>query len=125
MALPKGTIAAIKISQKNAGIDDATYRAMLAEFGVDSCTKLNWQQASELLEKLKGGKLNYPGRPKKTDIEPQLKKIEAQLTTLGKPWGYAESILKRQYKIEKLEWATASQLRGVITALRKQQDREL
>ena len=48
-------IKIIKMAQRQMGIDDATYRAMLAEFfGVDSCTRLSADQANTLIDRLQG-----------------------------------------------------------------------
>jgi len=47
-------IKLIKIGQKDLGIDDDTYRAMLADrFGVDSCTRLSKLQADVFINELK------------------------------------------------------------------------
>jgi len=64
--IEKRQITLIKIGQKSLGIDDATYRAMLAErFSVDSCTRLSRIQAAAFLSELrgKGFKPVYKGRP--------------------------------------------------------------
>jgi phage gp16-like protein len=76
------------------------------------------------------------GAPKRTGKRPhnidagrhsrqaQLQKIEALLTVGGKPWGYADALAIRICKVEKLAWVPANQLYKIITALRKQAQRE-
>jgi len=54
-----------------------------------------------------------------------MKKIEALLSEKGRvegsyvPWDYAKAILQRQCGVERLEWASPEQLRGLIAALDK------
>jgi len=36
-------------------------------------------------------------------------------------WNYADGIAKQMFKRERLQWCNAAELRGVITALVKQQ----
>lgn len=60
IAYVKGTIApsqikAIHATSSKLGLDDDTYRAMLLDrYGVDSCKRLTWRQAEELLQGLNG-----------------------------------------------------------------------
>ena len=45
-------IQIIKMAQRDLGLDDATYRAMLREsYGVDSCTRLTIAQANALIDR--------------------------------------------------------------------------
>lgn len=66
IAYVKGTIAPSQIKAIHAtcgklGLDDDTYRAMLMDrYGVDSCKRLTWRQAKELLESLNGGNSPQP-----------------------------------------------------------------
>ena len=54
-----------------------------------------------------------------------LKKIEALLTIGAKPWAYADGMARRMYDIARVQWIEdLEQLRGIITALRKQAKRE-
>jgi phage gp16-like protein len=63
-------------------------------------------------------------KPQTLDRKTMLTRVEQLLTTLGLPWAYAESILRRQRGIDRgpgvvapLETATDPELRGVIAAL--------
>ncbi len=143
----KGLIAKIHIAKAQLGLDDASYRAILAAHGVESSKELDMTGLEKLLthmEKLgwqakttRSRKRDKHGAPKnlgrgygKGNVKPYdrsliLTKIEALLaekgTDQGKhvPWDYAGAILKRMYRVERLEWASADQLRGVMVALIK------
>jgi hypothetical protein len=76
------------------------------------------------------GKLGFEQpQPRPKDGAPRepgmIAKVEALLAELGSvqdrrvSWNYARSILRRQCGVDRLEWATAEQLRGVIAALDK------
>lgn len=131
----KSMIAKVKIAQKQLGMSDADYRAVLdAQFGVASCTKLTNRQLDELIRhfsakgfvertvRVRKGDKSVPSE-KAMNAKAMLSKIEALLAEIGTregrhvPWDYAAAILKRMYKVDKLEWAKPEQLRSVIAAL--------
>lgn len=134
-------------------LDDATYRAMLAGYGVESSKDLRDAQAEVLLHDLQtkaeaAGVWKRKGLPPRAGKRPhnlnagrydrtaQLKKIEALLTVGKKSWGYADALAKRICKEEvqpgvfaetgpdRIAWAPSHLLYKVITALRKQAVRE-
>ncbi|MGE4264252.1 MAG: gp16 family protein [Desulfovibrio sp.] len=141
----KGLIAKIHIAKAQLGLIDDAYRAVLAAHGVESSTELDLAGLEKLLthmEKLgwqaktarsrKGDRHGAPrnlgrgqgkGNARPYDRSALLTKIEALLADKGReqgqhvPWDYARAILKRMYKVERLEWATVEQLRGVMVAL--------
>lgn len=47
------------------------------------------------------------------------KLIEALLTDGNKPWEYAEKLARHMYKVDALTFCNGHQLRGIITALTK------
>lgn len=125
-------LAAIHSAKRELGLDDETYRAMLQKVaGVRSAADLDIDGRQSVLTHLKASGwqgvprkrvAQHPGRPHNLDREPLLQKIEAQLADMGAPWGYADSIAKRQTGIAKVAWLRSlDQLRGVVAALAKEQ----
>lgn len=143
----KSLLAKVHIAKAQLQLTDETYRAILARHGVESSKDLDTKGLEKLLthmEKLgweaktarkrKGDKHGAPanlgrgrgkGNVKPYDRSALLTKIEALLSEKGTdqgkhvPWDYAAAILKRMYKVDRLEWATAEHLRGVMVALMK------
>lgn len=140
-------LAKVHIAKAQLTLGEEEYRAILARFGVASSKELDLAGLDKLLrhmEKLgweaktarkrKGDKHGAPanlgrgygkGNVKPYDRSLLLTKIEALLSEKGTdqgkhvPWDYAAAILGRMYKVERMEWATAEQLRGVMVALMK------
>jgi phage gp16-like protein len=54
----------------------------------------------------------------------QLEKIEALLTIGGKSWAYGDAMAKRICKVDKITWVADGDLYKIITALRKQAQRD-
>lgn len=143
----KGLLAKVHIAKAQLALDDDTYRAVLGGYGVTSAKDLDTAGLEKLLLHFeRRGWHPTPGRTRKADkhgapanlarngrkgaAKPYdrsalLTKIEALLADKGAaqgahvPWDYAAAILKRMYKVDRLEWATAEQLRGVMVALMK------
>ncbi|MFZ5428068.1 MAG: phage protein GemA/Gp16 family protein [Thermodesulfobacteriota bacterium] len=133
----RSMVAKVKIAQKQLGLSDEDYRAMLAErYGVESSTKLTMRQLDGLVRFLasrgfqertvraRKGDKSVPSE-KAMNAKAMLSKVEALLAEIGArenrhvPWDYAASILKRMFKVDKLEWAKPDQLRAVIAALHR------
>ncbi|MDY0212578.1 MAG: regulatory protein GemA [Desulfuromonadaceae bacterium] len=134
-------LAKIHIAKKDLGLDDATYRAaisMISGGKTDSSAKLNAPQRRDLVEHFKalgwqpkparkagkGKPRNMQWSSKQTSRAAQLKKIEALLTIGGKSWAYGDALAKRICKVDKIAWVESSELYKIITALRKQAQRE-
>jgi len=117
-------------------LSDEDYRAVLAGYGVSSSKDLSTWHAAKLQQDLEtkataagvwktGRAPRRAGtRPTKVDRNQQLQKIEALLTVGGKPWGYADALAKRICKVELIAWVPDGELYKIITALRKQAQRE-
>ena len=121
-------------------MDDDLYRAMLAGYGVASSTELSADRANKLLDELSAkavasgvwerrpGKRGTTGKPKNMDgyrsRAQQLQKIEALLTIGKKSWSYADALAQRICKVDKISWVPDHELYKIITALRKQAQRE-
>ncbi|PKN07602.1 MAG: regulatory protein GemA [Deltaproteobacteria bacterium HGW-Deltaproteobacteria-8] len=141
----KSLLAKVHIAKAQLQLTDDAYRAVLARHGVESSKELDTKGLEKLLDHFaklgwqakaartrKGDKHGAPanlgrglgkGNAKPYDRSALMTKIEALLaekgTEQGKhvPWDYAKAILKRMYKLDRLEWATPEQLRGVMVAL--------
>jgi phage gp16-like protein len=121
----KGIIGAIKAGQKFLGLDDATYRQMLASLtgGKTSCTACSLDELQRIREYLH--KQGFPrssarhGRRPKVALTKKtlLSKIEALLAEAKRPWAYAEGLAAHMFKQHVLEWLTEEQLASLMKAL--------
>lgn len=141
MATPR-QIKLIHCCVSALGMSDDDYRALLMHgFGVSSCKSLSAFNAARLLADLEQKataagvwkrKTAPRGKGKRPhNIEPghnsrarQLEKIEALLTVGGKSWAYADALALRICKVERIAWVRDDELYKIITALRKQAQRE-
>jgi len=122
----KSLLAKVHIAKKDLGLDDDTYRLMLENLtGADSAAKLTVPQLVRLVASLRAhgwqgqpprsaGRRKPTGRPEAAGY---LAKIEALLAEAKRPWSYALGVARRMYRADSLEWLTAEQMRGVLTAL--------
>lgn len=126
----RGLIARIKIAQKDLGLDEDTYRAMLLSLtGRDSCADLSDRQLVFIIAHLRekgwtGDRGRAEPRPKVSpELERLRSKIGAMLASMNKDWSYADGILSRMYGIAGVSWANRVQLTACIAALNKQTQR--
>ena len=120
----KSLMAKIHIAQKDLGLDEDIYRAMLfnltGKISAASCTDRQLVAVIAALRK-RGWKGSLPKAPKvRPEFAELLKKINALRLETKKPWAYVEAIAKRMYGVG-LSWLDGAQLGGVITALVKHQ----
>lgn len=120
----KSLMAKIHIAQKDLGLDEDTYRAMLfnltGKISAASCTDRQLVAVIAALRK-RGWKGSLPKAPKvRPEFAELLKKINALRLETKKSWAYVEAIAKRMYGVG-LSWLDGEQLGGVITALVKHQ----
>lgn len=125
----RGVTAQIHIARKELGLDEDTYRQMIATVtgGKRSCTDCTVPELYQVVQRLKdhGFKARvrkrvaqHPGKPHNLGNKPMLQKVEALLAELKAPWSYADAIAKRQYKVERCAWLkTVEQYTGLIAAL--------
>lgn len=123
-----GDLARIHCLKRDLGIDQDTYRDVLWVQGqVTSAAELDGAGRAKLIAHMTAllpkSKAQYPGRPHNTDAAERadLRKIEALLTDAGKPWAYAEAMLKHMSRGRKvrMEFAGASERSAIIAALHK------
>lgn len=122
----------VHIGKNQLGLDDGTYRHILWQVtGKESsrdCTAASLRKVVDHMETL--GFTVTPAKKhqsKKPDAakskQALIDKIEALLTDGGYPWEYAEKLARHMYKVDALTFCDAKQLRGIITALTKQQQK--
>jgi len=58
------------------------------------------------------------------DKEGLVKKINAQLAEADKPTEYADGIAKHMYKVDRFEWCSVEQLKGIVAALYRNANRK-
>jgi phage gp16-like protein len=125
MSLRQSNLAKIHIAKKALGLDDETYRALLARVaGVTSAKDLNPRQVSAVLAEFQRLGWQPPAKPKgrpapnpAPDRKKLIGKIEAQLATAGRPWAYADAMCSRMFKVERVEWCDSDQLQRLVAAL--------
>lgn len=119
------SLAKIHIAKAQLGLDDETYRAVLARVaGVRSAKDLNKRQIGHVLAEFErlGFKPKASSKGRKAPMpaperEPLVGKIEALLAEAGRPWAYADAMAARMYKVERVEWCDTKQLQGLVAAL--------
>lgn len=125
MPTPKETLL-IHTAKRALEMDDATYRALLQRIaGVESSKNLNPLGVARVLREFE--RLGFKpvagagrARPRVPDSRvKQIGKINALLTHAGRPWSYADSLARRMYKVDAIEWCSSEQLSGLIAALSK------
>lgn len=121
--LRRSLIAKIKIAQKELGLDDPTYRAVLVRVtGKTSCTDCSIPELERVAEdmRLHGFKpKNGAGRrPNRRDsADPMMRKIEALLLDNGWPWNYAHGTAKRMFGVDRVEWLSDGNMHKLVAAL--------
>lgn len=130
-------IATIKIATKQLGMDDATYRNMLANVanGKTSSTELSWAERKAVIDHLvaKGAVIKRSpkrkGAPNTLDRNASYQKIEALLASMGLPWSYADAIAEnitggKSGGIPRLGWVKdGKHLTAIIAALTYEQEK--
>lgn len=115
-------LGAIHQGAKQIGLNEDDYRALLQRLtGQTSAAGLTHRQRRDVLLDLqrlgaKGGSAESRPRPSQ-ERSPLLSKVQGLLGELGFPLAYADAIAKRQCQVERCEWCTPEQLRGVVAAL--------
>lgn len=108
-------------------LDDATYRDILAGYGVASSKALSSLQAARLIHDLeakaiaagvwKGTPRPAPAPEAAQDRQPTIAKIGNLLAAAGRPWTYADAMARNMFKVHKLHWCQPEQLRKIVAAL--------
>ncbi|MGQ7818805.1 gp16 family protein [Metapseudomonas furukawaii] len=115
----------IQIARRQLGLDDHTYRAILKRSaGVESSKDLTPRQVGRVLAEFErlgwqpsSGKTTGRSPKPRADLESLVGKVKAQLAAAGRPVAYADAMALRMYQVQRLEWCSAEQLRGIVAAL--------
>lgn len=115
-------LAAIHVAKKTLGLDDDTYRDLLAQVtGERSAKQLGDEQLIDVLKRLESlgfTKKEFGQKPKvKLSKQAMIGKIEALLADQALHWHYAVGIAKKMFKKEALEFCTESELWRIVAAL--------
>lgn len=131
MALQRATLSKIHVAKQQLGLEDETYRALLARVsGVRSAKELTDKQASMVLKEFE--RLGFKPLPSKSKGKPhnfnslpnQVQKIEALLADIGMPWAYADAIARQMFKVQRVAWLSKpAQLDAIIAALHVEQEK--
>jgi len=119
-------LSKIHIAKKDLGLDDETYRALLARVaGVRSAKDLNPRQIGAVLAEF--SRLGWKSAPAKKhgrkapaaapDRVKLVGKIEAFLAEAKRSWAYADGMAMRMFKVERVEWLDPGQLQKMVAAL--------
>lgn len=121
--LRRSLIAKIKIAQKELGLDDPTYRSVLARVtGKSSCTDCSIPELERVAEDMRqhGFKPTKSAgcRPNRRDsADPMMRKIEALLLDNGWSWNYAHGTAKKMFKVDRVEWLSDGNMHKLVAAL--------
>lgn len=120
------SLAKIHIAKSQLGLDDETYRAILARIaGVRSAKDLSPRQIGAVIAEFTrlgwvpkvAQKVTRAKPNPANDLRKLVSKIEAFLAEANRPWEYADGMALHMFKVEKVEWCNSEQLRGLIAAL--------
>lgn len=133
----KAGIKAIKAAQRQLGLDDATYRAMLAQHcaGKTSATLLTLVEQGRVLDHMRrcgavsptaarraaGQRRSAPPADKAAlmaQLHTCLKELE-RITGRPHTMAYADAIAKRNGWADRVEWCTPKALHQLVGALRR------
>lgn len=122
---PASPIKTIHTLKGALGLDDDTYRAVLAEYKVTSSKDLKPAQALLLIRDLEAKAIAagvWTKKPSSTWTPPKGKqsvmgKIEAMLFEAGREIAYADAMAKHMFGIEKLYWCDTDQMQRIMKAL--------
>lgn len=123
-----GLIAKIKIAQKELGMAEEAYRAMLLRItGKNSCAVMDIGELERVVDEMRrfGFKPSTStarekhGRPhlRRTTAAAMMDKVEALLADGGYHWNYAHAMARRMFGREKVEYLDNDQLHKLVAAL--------
>ncbi|SES24451.1 Mu-like prophage protein gp16 [Vreelandella subterranea] len=124
--ISKGKLAQIHIAKAQLGLSDEDYRAILARTaGVSSAKDLTNRTVGGVMHEFR--RLGFEPKPakkagRKAPRTPRsrqnvMAKIEAMLTHAQRPWAYADSMAKRMFNVERVDWLDDDQLHRLMTGL--------
>lgn len=118
-------IIAVKAAQRQLGLDDPTYRAMLmGQTGKNSATLLTLPELALVLNHMRLGGARHPTRDggsrrpvPSADRAALLAKVHALLSELGVTLAYADAICQRNHWCDRTDFASPTLLHKLVGAL--------
>lgn len=120
-------IATVHVAKAKCGMTDAEYRDLLGSVGVESSTQLNPGNLKVVLERFAAMGFAVKGKGRKASATSKGKlmgKILAQCAALKVSRRYADGVAARMFRVKRLEWCSADQLRRVVAALTYRQQKQ-
>lgn len=126
-------LAPIHCARRDLCMDDDSYRALLERVAkVRSARDLSPAAAARVLEEFERlGWINKRrasrGRPHNfAELPDRIRKIEAQLASMGLDWAYADGMARQMFRIQRVAWVRRpDQLDAIIAALHNEQSKRL
>lgn len=124
--------ALIHVAKQQLGMDETTYRDMLASVGCESSKQLTRAKFDDVMRRMEAGgfrpihksaRKSGMDKPAADSKEPLLKKVGAILADCRLPWRYAEATAQNMFGVERLPWLTPTQLHKLVAALSVYQKR--
>jgi len=121
MSSRRSKLATIHIGKKQLGMTDDEYRLMLASVaGVDSAKDCDDEALNRVIDRMR--ELGFrPQRKRRARPAPErealVRKVRALLANYRRPDGYADSMAKHMFGVDRFEWLEADQLRRLVAAL--------
>lgn len=120
----KKMIGAIKAGQTFLQWDDVTYRQTLHRLtGKTSSTRCSLEELQTVKEYMHTA--GFPRQNRKHGRRPSVpktrealvSKVEALLADAGRPWSYVESMARRMFSRERVDWLDTEELTKLMQAL--------
>lgn len=117
-------LAKIHMAKAQLAMDDDVYRdtvRAIANQRTSTAKDLDYAERAKLLEHFR--RLGWKDRgytPAKRVAEQKQKlmdKLHAQLAAAQRQWAYADGMARRMFKIQKVDWLNAEQLRKLVAAM--------
>jgi phage gp16-like protein len=113
-------LAVVHIAKKETGMTEEEYRALLAGVGVDSSKDLKGWQFDRVMARFEAlGFRTTSTRRRKAKGLPggkadTVRKIEAIILDMGLSWAYVDSIAKKRFGVDAVQWLEYEDLRKVL-----------
>ena len=118
--ISKKKLAVIHIAKAQTGMTDGEYRSLLAGFGVASSKDLKLRDFDTLMSRFEalGFRTTSPRRRKPGGLPEgkaaAMKKIEAILLDMGLSWAYVDSIAKKRFGVDAVQWLDDEGVRKIM-----------
>lgn len=113
-------LAVVHVARQQLGMTDEEYRDLLGGFGAKSAKDLTPRQFAGVMAKFEqlGFKTTSTRRRKPKGLPEgkaaTVKKIEAIILDMGLSWAYVDSIAKKRFGVDAVQWLEYEDLRKVL-----------